>query len=474
MKQTRVTASMFYKFASCPHWVYFDAYGDKKKMAKTPKFAEMLLKNGVLHEEEMLRGLSYARPEGATPAARAKDTLRLMKEGVERIYHGVLITPDMIGEPDLLERRNDAPSDLGEYYYVPVDIKSAEKLSDAHRYQLSCYADLLGATQGRHPAEGCIINGSGTRTCFALAEFDEQYREALAAIRTELDGDCPPPHLSSGCKQSPWFSQCKALAEKHDDIALLYNVKKKAVVALREAGVRTVHEAALIDPETFPKNRYLKRELLDRIVVQARALIEKKHVLRRKFILPAPPLELFFDIEGDPLRQVEYLFGFLTRDKDGREAYVTQLAERPEDEGAMWNAFLEFIAGLPKDYAVYHYGSYEVARLSMLEARHGGSKSLERFRDRMIDLNEIVKECVVFPLYFYGIKDIGKYVGFEREGKIVGGGESVAFYEDWLATGKRKWLTDILLYNEEDVIATRFLKDWLAHELEKAHAEMGE
>jgi uncharacterized protein len=253
-------------------------------------------------------------------------------------------------------------------------------------------------------------------------------------------------------------------------------VKKKSVIALREAGIMTIRDAAGIDPERFAgKNRYLKRDLLERIVLQAQALLDKKHLVRRLIMLPSQPLEIFFDIEGDPLRQVEYLFGFLVR-KDGPghdEQYITMLAEKPEDEGKMWQEFLDWTVNLPPEFAVFHYGSYEMARLNMLEAKYGGSPALNYFRERMVDLNEVVKDCIVFPLYFYGIKDIGKYIGFEREGKISGGGESVAFYEEWLAKGNRKRLNDILIYNEEDVVATRYLKDWLASEAEAVHVESG-
>jgi uncharacterized protein len=153
------------------------------------------------------------------------------------------------------------------------------------------------------------------------------------------------------------------------------------------------------------------------------------------------------------------------------EKYVCQLAETPEEEGKMWREFLVWIAELPPDYVVYHYGAYEKARLNMLEVRHGGGPRLSEFRDRLVDLNEIVKDAIVFPLYFYGIKDIGKYIGFEREGKVVSGGESVAYYEEWLSKGNRKKLEDVIIYNEEDVIATRKLKDWLAHEAQPEHSE---
>lgn len=463
-KPPRITASMFYKHYSCPHWVYFDAYGNKKKMAKGTAFSEMLLESGVLHEKEVISGLAYVEPKGRTLEARAKDTLRLMKEGVLRIYQGVLLTRDMVGIPDVLERRDDKASDIGPFYYVPVEIKNAERLSDAHKGQLSFYADLLKVVQGRRPDSAEILNASGVRIGFALREFGKEYLEALAEIREAVAGRCPLPHVSSGCKQSPWFGECKALAIKKDDIALLYNVKKRYVLKLRANGVRTVHDAVRINPARLSEAEPgLPRELLERVVLQAHALIEKKHSIRREIILPEAPYEIFFDIEGDPLRQVEYLFGFLVRQGD-KEKYITMLAERPEHEVQMWKEFLEWIETLPREYIVYHYGDYERSRLTMLENAYGGSKALHHFADRLVDLNTIVKDSIVFPLFFYGIKDIGEYIGYKRLGKIKGGGESVAFYEDWLMTSKRKKLNDIILYNEDDVVATRFLKDWLAKE----------
>lgn len=470
----RITASMFYKYDACPHWVWFDLFGDESKKQKQSKFAEMLIQNGVLHEKKMLEGLEFVEVAGRSLAARAKATRELMERGVERIYHGVLLNEDFAGEPDILERRDGVASSFGPYSYVALDIKSAERLSDSHKYQLALYSDLLESVQGVRPTEGFVLNGSGTRVGFSLAEFDEQYRAALADLRETVGGRLPPPHLSSGCKQSPWFGECKALAEKTDDIALLYNVKKKAVAALRENGIRTVREAADLDVARLPStSKYLKRDLLERIRVQSRALMERRHFVRRPIVLPESSYEIFFDIEGDPLRQLEYLFGFLTRDAD-MEKYVCQLAQTPEDEGKMWREFLAWLQTLPRDYVVYHYGTYELARINMLEARHGGGPRLAEFRERLVDLNEIVKECIVFPLYFYGIKDIGKYIGFEREGKVVSGGESVAYYEEWLAKGNRKKLQDIIIYNEEDVIATRKLKDWLAHEARAPHGEAGE
>jgi uncharacterized protein len=464
-KPAAITGSMFYKYAACPHWLWFDMFGDPKKKRRTPKFAELLMEMGILHEKEVIGRLKYAEVAGRGNAARFRATLKLMREGAPRIYHGLLMADGMVGEPDIIERRDDRSSDLGAYHYVPIDIKSAEKLTDNHKYQLVFYGELLKKVQGTRPDEGCILNAEAVRLCFPLREFEQQFHEALEEIGRILAGVRPPPYLSSGCKNSPWFDQCKALAEETSDVTLLYNLKNRTLEKLRANGIRTVEDAARMDVDGLAEDSTsFSKSTLERLALQAGALLEKRHFIRRPFEFPDAETEVFFDIEGDPLREVEYLFGFLVRDKGGEERYEYQLAERPDGERAMWKEFLRWIERLPDGCPVYHYGTYEKARLTTLERKYGGTKALEGFRERMIDLNEIVKKYVVFPLYFYGIKDIGKYIGFQRSGKIAGGGESVAFYEDWLTKKDRRKLEAILLYNEDDVVATRFLKDWLERE----------
>lgn len=459
-----ISAMTFFKYAACPHWLYFDEHADQDGRRELSEFQKRLLERGLLHEEEVLEGMEYAEVGDGSLEERFARTVELMKEGVERIYHGILMADDLVGEPDILEKRSDLSSDFGEYYYVAIDIKSAERLADAHKYQLTLYGELLAEVQGTRPREGYIMNKNRVILGFSLRGFELQFHDALRHIRSIIDGEKPPPHLSSACKNSPWFHECIAYAESERDIALLYNVKKKTVLALREAGVRTIEDAAEMDVDELAGSKpYMTRKTLGRAKLQAKALMKKEHYIRRPYSFEKKSLELFFDIEGDPLRQAEYLFGFLVRE-DGKEEYKPFIAERPEDEGKMWKEFLEWIGALEQDYAVYHYGTYENTSIAVLESRYGGSAGLDSFKKRMVDLNVIVKDCLVFPLYFYGIKDIGNYVGFERTGEISGGGESIAYYEDWLTKGDRKALDEVIEYNEDDVEATRFLKDWLEKE----------
>ena len=66
-----------------------------------------------------------------------------------------------------------------------------------------------------------------------------------------------------------------------------------------------------------------------------------------------------------------------------------------------------------------------------------------------------------YVFYFYGLKYICKFLGFSWTGALQSGGESIDWYERWCASGDREVLRQIVQYNEDDVRATLFLKEWL-------------
>jgi uncharacterized protein len=296
IKPAIITGSMFVKYFTCPHWLWFDRFGDKEKRSEPSSFHEMLLERGLLHEEKMIEELEYVAVAGGSKEDRLAQTRQLMADGEALIYHGLIESDDLLGEPDLLERVEGKNSEFGNYHYVPIDIKSAERVSEGMRMQLSFYADILARVQGVKPRFGYVLNGSGQRIGVELSESRDLYERVRDEIRGVLAGKMPEPRLSSGCRQSPWFSECIALAEETHDVTLLYNVKTVTLVKLRNLGVRTVEDAATMDIDEIHRlDSSLKRKTLNRARLQAQALVDQTHLFRKSVSLPKPELELFFD-----------------------------------------------------------------------------------------------------------------------------------------------------------------------------------
>jgi uncharacterized protein len=463
-----LTPSLFYQHAACPHWIWYDRYGDPTTKGELPELAQKLLDQGVVHEENYIRGLELTPVKPKNPAAAFKTTLTLMRQGAPVIYQGAIEAEIggavWRGRPDLLEKRS-GKSKLGDHFYVPVDIKSSHSIHKEQQLQLAFYAMVLKELQGRQPGETAIINVDHERVPFRPTALHlAKTRKKAAEILVVLSGEKPPLRLTSKCKRSPWFSQCVADAEEANDIALIYDLDSRAHPALRKAGIRTVDDAAAMDVSRLPKIAYLSAAKLEKAKLQAQSLQDGELRWLKRPNIPDAPVRIYFDIEGDPLLDVQYLFGFWIEGQAAKPRYEYFLAEQPEDEERMWNQFLEWTATLPKSgYKVYHYADYERAHTLRLAKEYGSSPAFEAFASHYVDMLKIVKESVVFPLYFYSIKDIAKskFLDYKWRHKKAGGAQSIFWYEEWLETGDRRVLQDIIDYNEDDVVATAHLHKWL-------------
>lgn len=476
------TPSLFFKHATCPHWIWHDRFSDPKKKGETPALLEKLLEQGVLHEERYVKDLKFVEVEETNPQEAFVHTIKLMKDGADLIYQGeIQYEVDGIlyrGRPDLLEKQR-GKSKFGDYYYVPVDIKSSSEIKKEQWMQLTLYSKILEEVQGFFPVEVAIINRDHERVPLTIspkhrAKTFQKIDEIIGVVK----GNKPPLKLSSDCKNSPWYSSCVQEAESSNDIALLYRLDWRSHPKLREEGINQVTDAAAMKIEQLPKIPYASVKTLERIKLQAESLLsgELKWVGTPK--LPETSLNLYFDIEGDPLLQVQYLWGFwVVGDPDGKYAQIGHvkkqddgkyflyfLAEQPEDEGTMWKDFLKWLELLPKeDITIWHFHHYEVDQCKALEKMYGGSDTLHDFVSKFVDLSTIVQKNVIFPLYFYSIKDIAKskFLNYKWRHAKAGGAQSIFWYEEWLEKGDRAILNDVIDYNEDDVRATEYLHHWL-------------
>jgi len=457
---------MFYQYAACPHWIWYDAFGDPARRGEVPALARKLLDQGVVHEAEYVKGLDLSPVAAADPDSAFKETLALMRQGASVIYQGAIEAEiDGVlwrGRPDLLEKKK-GKSSFGDYQYVPVDIKSSHSIHPEQKLQLTFYSIVLEKIQGVRPKRTAIINVDHERIPFYPSAIQyAKTRTTAGEIISILSGTKPPLRLASKCKRSPWFLECVRSARDANDIALIYDLDSRAHPALRAAGINGVDDAAAMDVASLPKIPFCTPTNLERVKLQAQALSSDELRWIGSPTIPDAPLRIYFDIEGDPLLDVQYLFGFWIVG-DNEPHYVRFLAERPEDEKAMWSQFLSWIETLPDEYVVYHYADYERSNTLRMAKEYGSSPAFERFASRYVDLLKIVKESVVFPLYFYSIKDIAKsrFLDYHWRHEKAGGAQSIFWYEQWLETGDRKVLQNIVDYNEDDVVATEHLHRWL-------------
>lgn len=432
-----------------------------------------LIEQGVLHEDRIIDGMQFEKVEKDLPEDGAfKLTLKLMHEGAPLIYQGEIQseTSGILdrGRPDLLEKRL-GKSKFGDWHYAPVEIKNSKEIKREHWMQLCLYCFILERIQGVFPEDVAVINAQRQRLEFHI---EPEHREKTLAKRDEIirvmKGEKPPLKLCADCKNSPWFSECVREAEQAEDIALIYKLQARSCDALRECGICTIHDAAKMDVSALPKIAFAKADTLERAKMQAQSLVTKELRWMARPEIPDGKIRIYFDLEGHPLLNIDYLFGMWIVGEEGKEPrYLHFVAEKPEYERKMWEEFLGWLETIKwPDYKVYHFHHYEMTHCRKLKEAYGGTAALDTFMANCVDLSKVVQESVIFPLYFYSIKDIAKspFVNFKWRHAKAGGAQSIFWYEKWLETQDRSILQDIIDYNEDDVIATEFLHKWLVEQ----------
>lgn len=124
-------------------------------------------------------------------------------------------------------------------------------------------------------------------------------------------------------------------------------------------------------------------------------------------------------------------------------------------------------------FRVYHYSDHETRYFRHLARKHAGAEgvpSLEELEaflssESWTDLYRLVKTQVVWPTEDLGLKTIAHHCGFNWRDDEPGGANSVAWYYDAVGAddedAREAARQRVIDYNEDDVLATLAIRDWL-------------
>lgn len=461
----RINATDLAALSRCDREVYLDYHGDASLRAPRSAYQTWLTSQGTTYENQVLASFEFNQPPYTVENLDlgVEITFEFMKKGVRLIAQGVLLHEDLVGIPDLLERV-EGNSELGSYYYRPIDIKSASSANNAHKIQVMAYCYLLEHIQGIRPNGALLMNippderTDQTQYHEVPVEFDsDEFDIALQAVRKLVGGQEAPPFYSAICGECAWRDVCIPIVEVSNDVSLVPGIKRTVWRELRGRGVTTLDKLASLSPGDILDIKGIGEKTAPDIIRKAQALSRKELIRLGQAVLPAGPL-IVFDIESVPNQNVYYLFGTMQFDL-GAWHFEPFLAEQLEDEGDNWRRFLDRIGALPG--SIVHYGNYERTAVQKLGERHGTPDQSEALLARMVDLERAVKETAVLPLWSYSLKTIAPWIGFQWSSMVAEGSDSVLEYIQWLEDRDRVHLDRILHYNHEDCRATLAVFDWL-------------
>jgi uncharacterized protein len=466
-----------------------DMFGNQAERDPVSPFIELLWERGQTFEQEVIEGLElpfvnlkvypYKEREGLTMDA--------ITAGKDLIYGGRIHAGDLLGEPDLLRREGNG--------YVAGDIKSGAGVESGsedtdgkpkkhYAVQLALYTDILerlGFSAGRFPFVWDVHGEEvpyeldapqGPRTPTTFWNGYESYLESARMIIAQSQETLPA--LSARCKLCHWRTVCKRKLKELDDLTLIPGLGRSRRNSMLEH-INNVKELAKADLSALIMGR---KTVIPRIGVnmlkrfQARAelltLTDAEPYLVEPIELPSSELELFFDVETDPMRDICYLHGFAERrSQDNKtEKYVSFFASEPTSHSEE-QAFAQAWAYIQKSQpcAIYYYSPYEKTILRKLQKRypHVASESdIEDLfaSDAVVDLyHDVVHSGSVWPTNDLSIKTLALYLGFKWRDPEPSGAASIEWYHRWVETGDPKIRQRIHDYNHDDCKATRVLLD---------------
>jgi len=494
-----LTASKLYNYIQCPHRVWRDVHGDQsKKIQETNPFVQLLWDKGMQHEKEVVGRLGEFVDLGeGDQQERIANTKQAMDDGVDLLYQPVIAYENLLGIPDFLRKLDDGT-------YIAMDVKSGRgfegtdndindtpKLKKHYAVQLALYTEVLeklGYSDNKRQAIIYDIDHQeipydlnspmGKRNQQTFWEYYQWLKVEVTHLLENRKRNNPA--MAGVCKLCPWYSSCKSWVKDNDDPTGLFYVGRNARdTLLNDIDLKTVLDAQHLDVDELLKEKKaqgkgflnrLGKSSLEKIKRRAEILANNKPaVLYEPIGLPKVSYELFFDIEDDPTQNFVYMHGVYERSPKG-EKFIPFVADAvtPEAEAKAWQEFWDYIRSLPEDdFAIYYYSHHEVTTYKKMAKQYPEVATLEDVewlyeKSRAIDLySDAILKYTDWALGSYSLKAIAQHLGFNWRDETPSGALSIQWYNNYINTNDKKILERILLYNEDDCIATMVIKDAL-------------
>lgn len=477
-----LTDDLLFSYQRCHRRAYLDIFGYGSDSDPPSDYLLKLRQDSFAHQLEVLSHQPSAQPtylKGDWQKG-AEDTLKLMQQGVDRIGRGVLLHQSegvqLVSCPDLLIKQ-PGNSIFGNWCYVPTEIRLGKRPKLDYQIKAAFHAYVLAAVQGAWPETSWLMLRQRGVYAVDLVELLPKMQVVLSDCINTLTAQQEPEVFitHSRCNLCHWFSHCYETAQSQRHLSLLPGVTPSRYTHLKLLNLTSVEALATATVKQLEHLPGFGSAVAYKLIQQAQAALQNRAIaishpyassqpLLTETELPTASVELYFDIEAAPEYNLIYLHGVLVVDRlNATETFYPLLAEAPEEEHVAWQQFLNLVWTYP-EAPIFHFCPYEAQTIKRLGELYGTPhQRIEPLFNRMVDLHERVTRVATLPVESYALKPIAKWLGFNWRNPEANGAQSIYWYSQWMATGDRSHLEDILRYNEDDCRATYRVKDWLVH-----------
>lgn len=474
-----ISGTMLRDLVICERKLALDVHGDAAEKDAISPFVQMLWRDGMSHEHEVLGPMSGSAVDlrGLDAEIRTEATIRAIRSKAPTILGSIIHSEGAVGMPDLLQ--------LGDRGYVAMDVKAgaategvSEKYKPEYLAQVSHYAHIVSANDWGPSDVAGIIDASRQTVLYDLRrkvgrsglDGMETHAHQFAQARDIVTGTAETRGaLAAHCGFCDWRTKCRADLIAADDLTLIAGLGRTVRKAMMPVA-GSVGELASLPDAALGARPGIGSDRLRRFAERARLLADPAAgpVVRAPLDLPRPPHAIDFDVEADPSRGLVYLHGFW-HERAGSPAEFVHFFAPTADEAGEREAFEQAIAHFREHRSShwFHYSAYERTSYRALQRRHPDVCSPEEIdtifsAERCTDLYAIIASRTDWPLSSYGIKSIAKSCGFSWEDTDPGGAASIEWYDRYVRDGDPALRDRIIAYNRDDVRASARVREALA------------
>lgn len=467
-----ITAAVFSAFLKCPTKAHLVAIGEP---APGAFFADIEAHNLCIYKAAAQRQLSIV-----AGVAELLDFGRLWRSpDYESITHYVdcdTAIYDFAPPPHKPRSRKPLESSPSGAF-VPVRLLPWDKpdLSDS---LFVCFGALaLSQATGILADTGTLIYGNGyRRRTVKIGNHVARARQIIDAIGAACrDRKQPPLVLNRHCAVCDFQSRCRGLAIERDDLSLLTAMTGKERAKCNAKGIFTITQLSYgyrprrrkrTRPDAERSTKTTKRTApAARNDHKLKALAVKK---RQIHVVGTPSLKFagvptFLDVEGMPDRNFYYLVG-LRFECDGEQVERSFWADGLDGERVMWENCLRTLKAIGNAQIV-SYGAYEPRFLKQMMERYSPARDDVEFVRRMIETSVNLLGCIYgkiyFPTFSNGLKEVGRYLGFEWTWPLGSGAAAPLLRRGWELRADDGLKRELIGYNMDDCRAAATVADAL-------------
>ncbi|NEO26284.1 MAG: TM0106 family RecB-like putative nuclease, partial [Kamptonema sp. SIO4C4] len=232
-----ITDDLLLDYKRCDRRAFLNIYGDRAQREPEREFVGKLKAENYLQIKQLLEQYHWTKPDAASQdwPERISQTLQLMQQGVDCIYHGLLshqTTPtdslpalQFVGHPTFLVKQ-PGHSRFGPWQYCPVNVKLGKRPKTEYKVVAAFQAYLLQQVQGDVPVSPELRLRGGKAYPVDLEMWLPRMQEVLDSCVQMLRSHHEPDVFISRqrCGLCNWQSYCHGVAQDQNHLSLIPGV----------------------------------------------------------------------------------------------------------------------------------------------------------------------------------------------------------------------------------------------------------